>query len=203
MAELHAISTGRQSLDEWLYISFNIHNYVNFLHIREKDWTKAEKQQAVQRLLEGGVPTEKIIVNNEPDLVRQFQLYGVHFPEKTAIQRYEKGNIRYGVSVHDKEIAVEKEQQGADYLFFGHIFPTKSKPSVPPRGLKSLKKVTHAVCRPVIAIGGITPERVASCISAGAAGVAVLSGIYEAEDPVSCAKAYQTAIKESRNGQKL
>lgn len=196
VAELHAISTGRQSMDDWVYISLEIHNFVDYLHLREKKWTKFQKIQAVERLLQEGVPNQKIIVNNEPDIVEKFQLGGVHFPEKAGFEQYrQRKNWRLGVSVHDEEQAVKKENLGADYLFFGHVFPTGSKPGIPPKGLSSLQTVIQSVSCPVIAIGGITPDRAAACLSKGAAGVAVLSGIYEAAEPSQSARAYQAALR--------
>jgi len=199
LPKLHAISTGRQSLDKWMNISLNIHNYVDYLHIRERNWSQEKKKIAIQTLLKEGVPENKLILNNEPDLTEKFQLKGVHFPENIDIENYKKRYWQLGISIHDYNQAVLKERQGADYLFFGNVFETSSKPGLPGKGLRSLEQVIEAVHSPVIAIGGITPDRAADCISSGAAGVAVLSGIYEAEDPIQNAKAYCLAMGKEEN----
>ena len=206
MLELHALSTGRQSLEKWLNISLKIHNYVNYLHLREKNWTTHQKLEAIEQLLKAGVPEKKIIVNNEPMVAEKLHLAGVHFPERTNIELYKKRDWRLGRSVHDSITAKEKDttKDGADYLFFGHVFETESKPGLPARGLVHLKNVVESVSCPVIAIGGITPKNVASCIATGAAGVAVMSGIYDANDPISKAKAYQRALeKDEKHEEKL
>jgi len=204
LLELHAVSTGRQSLEEWLNISLKIHKSVNYLHIREKSWTFNQKLDAVEQLVKAGVPPNQIIINNEPKILEKFPLGGVQFPERANIQVYHRRDWRLGSSVHDDAVAKEKEAAGADYLFYGHVYETRSKPGLPARGISHLKNVAESVSCPVIAIGGITPERVPSCIAAGASGVAVLSGIYEADDPAGRAEAYRLALKkEEKHEEKL
>jgi thiamine biosynthesis protein ThiS len=70
-----------------------------------------------------------------------------------------------------------------DYLLAGHVFATVSKPGRPPLGLDGLGAIVAASPAPVLAIGGITGERVAAVIAAGAAGIAVIGAISEAADP--------------------
>lgn len=82
-----------------------------------------------------------------------------------------------GVSVHSAEEARTAYAHGASYLTAGHIFPTDCKPDLPPRGLGFLREVCAAVPIPVYALGGICPQNVSDCLAAGAAGVAVMSGV--------------------------
>jgi thiamine-phosphate pyrophosphorylase len=64
---------------------------------------------------------------------------------------------------------------GADYIFFGPIFPTPSKVKFgPPQGLERLAEVCGAIKIPVLAIGGITLENAASCLAVGASGIAAI-----------------------------
>ena len=89
-----------------------------------------------------------------------------------------------------------------DYVIYGHVFATASKPA-PPRGLAALEEVTaRAAARglPVLAIGGVTPDRVADALAAGAHGVAVLSGVWQAADPVSAAARYGAALAAAGGG---
>ena len=92
-----------------------------------------------------------------------------------------------GFSAHSREEAVMASEQGADYITYSPIFPTKSKEGHPGHGLERLRDVCDAVAPlPVFALGGITSERVASCKTAGAYGVAVISGILgTADTPMS------------------
>lgn len=89
------------------------------------------------------------------------------------------------VAVHDQEEAAVALAAGADALVFGPVFATSSKPGFRGDGLDALA----AVCRlagatPVMALGGMRPERVAAVLHAGAHGVAVLSAILDATPPV-------------------
>lgn len=96
-----------------------------------------------------------------------------------------------GYSAHDEEEARRAASQGASYLFFSPVYRTSSKPGQEGTGLEALRAVCEAVHPvPVLALGGITPARVAACREAGAHGVAVLSGILAAQDPGEAARRY-------------
>nr|WP_243664820.1 thiamine phosphate synthase [Rhodothermus marinus] len=88
-----------------------------------------------------------------------------------------------GYSAHDLDAARRAADEGADYLLFSPVFPTASKSGVPAVGLEALAAVCRAVPIPVLALGGITPERVSACLQQGAHGVAVVSAILDASDP--------------------
>jgi len=92
-------------------------------------------------------------------------------------------DFRIGASVHDLNAARRAEAEGADWVTFGHVYPTASHPGEAPRGLAGLSGVVAAVSAPVIAIGGIDRSNVGEVLKAGAAGVAVISAILSAPDP--------------------
>ena len=103
-----------------------------------------------------------------------------------------------GYSAHAEDASVPP---GFDYGFFSPVFATASKPDHPGTGLSPLA----AACalfesRPVFALGGVTPRRVAACQRAGAYGAAVLSGILHASDPAAAARTYLKALAESCGG---
>jgi len=83
-----------------------------------------------------------------------------------------------------------------DYVLFGHIFDTSSHPGESPRGLSALAEACQEAApdMPVIAIGGITPQRVSGCLDAGAGGVAVLSGLMQAPNLFQAVDAYMQAL---------
>jgi len=100
-----------------------------------------------------------------------------------------------GATTGSLDAALEAERDGADYIGFGHIFPTTSKvKATPPVGLDGLREVTAAVKIPVIAIGGITAETAGEVIAAGAWGVAVIAAVCGADDPRAAAAALRAAI---------
>lgn len=80
-----------------------------------------------------------------------------------------------GVSVHSVKEAVDAEKTGADYVIFGHIFPTDCKEGLKPRGLELLKEVAQSVDISVYAIGGITEDKVLEVYANGAKGICVMS----------------------------
>lgn len=100
-----------------------------------------------------------------------------------------------GYSAHD-EIGLEGDRApDVDYYFFSPVYPTSSKPDQPPAGISALRSFCQtAAPTPTLALGGITPERVQDCREAGAQGVAVLSGIMEADLPVATTRAYLRAL---------
>jgi thiamine monophosphate synthase len=81
-------------------------------------------------------------------------------------------------------------------MIAGTIFGSASHPGVRPAGVGFLREVCAHVRRPVLAIGGVTPENATECLRAGAAGVAVLSPLMDAADPAAVAARYRAAMCE-------
>jgi len=104
-----------------------------------------------------------------------------------------------GYSAHD-EIGLEGDRApDVDYYFFSPVYETSSKPDQPPAGISALRSFCRtAAPTPSFALGGITPERVSACFEAGAEGVAVLSGIMEADVPMAATRAYLRALNNVR-----
>ena len=104
-------------------------------------------------------------------------------------------NLRIGASVHSLEDALEAESQGADWVVFGPVYDTPSKRAYgEPQGLERLGAVARKLKIPVLAIGGITPDRVSEVIAVGARGVGVISGIMSAEWPSEATQLYLKAL---------
>ncbi len=101
-----------------------------------------------------------------------------------------------GFSAHGVDEAAAAVDAGADYVLFSPIYPTASKPDADPVGLDALRACAEHLGRtPVFALGGITPDNARDCLDAGAYGIAVLSGILQAEDVESAAAAYVGALR--------
>lgn len=106
-------------------------------------------------------------------------------------------HVLVSASAHDARAAVAAVRQGADVVLFSPVFPTSSKPDHPGAGLAALAAVCAAVPdTPVYALGGVTPERVADCLDAGAYGVAALSGLLAPSggDIFDAVQAYRAAL---------
>lgn len=123
---------------------------------------------------------------------------GIHLPESglpvDRVREIVGSRHRVGVSVHSVEAAGRAAASGADYLMFGHVFSTLSKPGVHPRGLEQLSRVVQAVNVPVLAIGGITAQRIPRVMETGCAGVAVLSALMDSPEPERAARQMRTCL---------
>jgi thiamine-phosphate pyrophosphorylase len=94
-----------------------------------------------------------------------------------------------GKSTHSLEQAVAAQKEDADYIGFGPLFATPTKPDYPPIGLSAIRKVHNAVRIPVFCIGGIKRENLPSVMAAGAKRVVIVSGILQAPDIANYARA--------------
>jgi thiamine monophosphate synthase len=115
---------------------------------------------------------------------------GLHLPETAP---FVKAPF-VGRSVHSVNAALRAEAEGCAYVVAGSVFPTASHPGGPVGGLELLRDIAAAVHIPVIAIGGINATNARSCIDAGARGVAVISAIFDADDPKRAAEELWRAI---------
>jgi thiamine-phosphate pyrophosphorylase len=139
-----------------------------------------------------------LLVNDRADVALAVGADGVHLPEHTLplqkLRDYVGDACIVGRSVHSVEAAVRAEREGADYVQVGAVYETRSHPGQTPAGLELVRAVAEAVRVPIVAVGGITPERVAEVIEAGADGIAVIGAILDADDPQAAARALRTAL---------
>jgi thiamine-phosphate pyrophosphorylase len=134
----------------------------------------------------------RLLINDRLDVALALQTDGVHLAGKSlpvgAARSVVGDNFLLGFSVHSVEDAKRAAEQGASYVTFGHVFPTNSKPGLPPRGVEGLQEVVEAVSIPVLAIGGITAENIDRVLATGCAGVAVIGAISQDADPEKAAR---------------
>ena len=88
-----------------------------------------------------------------------------------------------GVSAATIEEAKKAENNGADYIGTGAIFPTTTKDDAPSVTKKDLSDIVNSINIPVVAIGGITIENANELKNTGISGLSVVSAIMNAEDP--------------------
>ncbi len=148
-----------------------------------------------------GVP---LVVDDDLALALAAGADGVHLGQldlpvaaaRAAVARCGGGPLLVGATVSTVEEALAAEAAGADYVGFGPVFPTGSKRNpAPVRGLDGLAAVCRALKIPVIAIAGLTPERVAAALDAGAHGVAVMTAVSTRPDPQAATAAFREAIE--------
>jgi thiamine-phosphate diphosphorylase len=150
---------------------------VDLIQIRERDLQTAQLVDIVGELadLARGSPT-RVLVNDRLDVALACRAGGVHLRSDSippaAVRSAAGSRLLIGRSVHELGEAVE-HASAVDYLIAGTVFPSASKPTSDGLlGEGGLRQMTHAVNVPVLAIGGVTVERVAQIAVAGASGVA-------------------------------
>lgn len=174
------------------------------IQIREKDLDSRELLrfvEAVQRLAHPfRIPC---LINDRVDLVLATRASGVHLradsmPTKEARKCLGPGYL-IGKSVHSAEEALQSEQEGADFVVLGPVYETPSKRQYgPPLGIDVIREAGRHCTIPVYAIGGLTPARVEHVMAAGAAGVAVVSSIFQAASPREAVTTYATQLRQWR-----
>jgi thiamine-phosphate diphosphorylase len=179
------------SHEEWLEALARLAPTGVDLQVRAKSSTRVERAAAVARVRDaGGRP----LLNGSTQEARELVADGVHWPEALIPARRETdaGPLRVGASVHSLLAARRAVDAGADFLVFGPVFDPGSKPGHGV-GLEALAQIAACAGRPVLAVGGVRPDRVAACRAAGAQGVAVVSGVLRAPDPLRAIESYLAA----------
>jgi len=161
------------------------------LHARDRTATAAHLTRVTQRLLALARPPEaSVFVSARGDIAAAAQAQGVQlgqqdlppFEVRRAFEADWQGWI--GVSVHSVAEAARAKDEGADFLVAGSICETTSHPGRPAAGLELVTRLAGQGL-PIIAIGGMTPERAEEVQRAGAYGVAAISALWYAADPAA------------------
>ena len=134
-----------------------------------------------------------LIVNDHAEIAAKVPAEGVHVGQDddsiTVARRKTGRNILVGKSTHNVEQALAAQHEGADYIGFGPIFATPTKPDYQPIGLKQIESVHRNVPLPIFCIGGIKIDNLEQVIAAGARRVAIVSGLLKAPDIADYARA--------------
>jgi len=168
---------------------------VHWLQYRNKSAPPALRREQAAGLqamcVRAGVP---LIINDDAQLALCSGAAGVHLGEDDgdiAAARLLLGpDAIVGASCYDSlELARSAVTAGASYVAFGAFFPTRSKLATRHADHGVLARAA-ALGVPRVAIGGITPDNAGSLVAAGADLVAVISGVFDAPDPVAAVRAY-------------
>jgi thiamine-phosphate pyrophosphorylase len=146
-----------------------------------------------------------LIVNDRADIAGLVDAHGVHLGQEDlppAAARQVLGASKWiGLSTHSlAQASAALAAGGIDYLAFGPIFATSSKKNPDPvQGLEALREVRRICPLPLVAIGGITRDRISDVLRAGADAVAVISAISDAEDPEAATRDLLQRAREARS----
>ena len=172
---------------------------VDLIQLRAKEHSVEEIVDLAGKLHEvtsaAGVP---LIVNDYAEVAAKVPIEGVHLgqdDDSLAHARKKAGrDVLVGKSTHSLEQAVEAEREGADYVGFGPIFATPTKPDYQPIGLTGIKRVHNEITVPAFCIGGIKINNLGQVIAAGARRVAIVSGLLKAPDIAKYARACKALL---------
>lgn len=170
----------------------------NAIILREKDLSEAEYLLLAENALAACKGTDtQCILHSFPSA--QLQATAIHLPLPIlrSLSREEReGFTTLGASCHSLSDVQEAADFGCTYVTLGHIFATDCKKGLPPRGLPFLETICRKSELPIYAIGGISPENLASVQDAGAAGACIMSGLMVCEAPAVELKALRQALKK-------
>lgn len=174
---------------------------ISFIQHRQKEGTRREIYEEAAKLRKlTRYFNATLIINDHADIAIAVDADGVHLGQDDlpfAEARKIMGKKIIGVSTHDLDQAKVAEAMGADYIGFGPVFETKTKDAGKPKGVDNLKLITQNVSIPVVAIGGINIDNIASVMHAGADAVAVASAICSG-DAAANAEKFVAILKNFR-----
>ncbi len=145
------------------------------LQLRAPESTTRELEREARELVARA--SRPVVVGSRCDVAIAAAAAGVNLRERDISVRAARtllGERIVGRSVHSIEAAREAEAEGADYVIFGPVWPSATHPGAGAVGVDALAEVVRAIGIPVIAIGGVSGERIAEVRRAGAAGFAAI-----------------------------
>ncbi|HEV3148061.1 MAG TPA: thiamine phosphate synthase [Chthoniobacterales bacterium] len=134
-----------------------------------------------------------LIVNDHAEIARRVPVEGVHVGQDDepveSVRRAVNRPIWVGKSTHSVDEVLAAQQEGADYIGFGPIYATPTKPDYSPIGLSDIGGVHKQVALPVFCIGGLKLHNLPNVIAAGAKRVVIVSGLLQSNDIADYARA--------------
>jgi thiamine-phosphate pyrophosphorylase len=176
---------------------------IDMVQLRGKNESIDELCLVAEKLLRFTTTAEiPLIANDHAQIAQRVDVQGVHVGQDDesieAVRAQVERPIIVGKSTHSVEQARAAEREGADYLGFGPIFPTPTKPDYPPIGVSQIHEVRNRVSVPIFCIGGIKFENLGQVLSAGARGVVIVSGLLQANDVVGYTRACKKLVSDPR-----
>jgi len=141
----------------------------------------------------------KLLINDRVDLMLAAGADGVHLGWRSLplkiVRKLVGPEKIIGVSAHSLRECLEAEAAGASYVTLGPVYATPSKYGIlDPLGLEVVREVVSKSKVPIVAIGGISPDRVAEVLECGVSGIAVMSGIMGADDVKAAAISFSSRL---------
>lgn len=160
---------------------------VDLIQLRAKKAAKSEVERLARQmqavLRDFDVP---LIINDHADIAAQIGCEGIHVGQDddavAKAREVTRGACFVGKSTHSLEQAIAAQAEGADYIGFGPLYATGTKPDYIPIGLQDITEVHRRVSLPIFCIGGVNAGRLDEVLAAGARRVVVVSAFLQASD---------------------
>lgn len=170
----------------------------------KKDVSRNEKKQFIEQLIAICSPKGVLLLMHEDwEIALEFDLDGVHFdviPEDFSQIQSALGEKIVGITVtNDWERIIWAEENGIDYISFCAIFPSHSVQSCEIVDRNLIQQAKDKTSLLVILSGGIYPENISELSALDYDGIAVISGILDAENPAIAVKAYYEQMHQTKN----
>jgi thiamine-phosphate pyrophosphorylase len=176
---------------------------VDVLQLRGKNRGIDELVSLAQQLSRTTASAEiPLIANDHSEIAERVEVQGVHVgQDDESVEEVRRGVERpiiVGKSTHSVEQAIAAEREGADYIGFGPIFSTPTKPDYEPIGLSQIRQVHQHVSIPIYCIGGIKLENLGQVLAAGAKRVVIVSALLQANDVAGYTRACKRVLTYHR-----
>ena len=174
----------------------------DLIQLRGKKQSLAELTSLANKLHrrtgEAGVP---LIINDHAEIARDIAVEGLHLGQDdlpiAAAREIVGRECWIGKSTHNLAQASAAAAEGADYIGFGPLFATPTKPQYQPIGTDDVRRVHESVLLPIFCIGGIKLENLAMVLSAGASRVVIVSGLLQSGDIATATRAAKQLLDKN------
>ncbi len=182
---------GTHSLKE--QVEQTIQAGATFVQLREKNISNEEFVKLAKEIKEvTDVYKIPFVINDNIRVAQIVDADGVHIGQEDMnvkeVRKILGEDKIIGVSAQTVEQAIQAQQEGADYIGTGAVFPTSTKKDADIISLDILKKICQRVSIPVVAIGGINESNVMKLKDIGISGISVISAIFSKPDIYSATK---------------
>ncbi|MEO6871072.1 MAG: thiamine phosphate synthase [Chthoniobacterales bacterium] len=172
----------------------------------KKQSAEAVRQLAIQlhRLTSAaGVP---LIINDHPEIARDVPVEGLHVGQDDLALAAARAIVRredcwFGKSTHSVAQAVAAQAEGADYIGFGPLFATPTKPDYMPIGIDEIRRVHELVRLPIFCIGGIKLANLPEVLAAGAKRAVIVSGLLQNADIAAATRAAKSLFQTDQQSE--
>ena len=167
---------------------------------RSVDELSALAGQLLEQTMAANIP---FIVNDHAAVADRVRVQGVHVGQDddsiAQVRRVVSRPVIVGKSTHSLSQAIAAELEGADYIGFGPLFATPTKPDYLPIGVDQIREVHRQVNIAIFCIGGIKVENLPQVIAAGAKRVVVVSGLLQSDNPAQYAQRAKRLLGQIRD----